>query len=96
MPFLHPASYELPFDSASDTSRDAAVRAERFVCAQGLEVLHWMQDQGAHGATQKEASDALRIGRPSICARFHALEKRGALVKTTQRRDGCAVYQVPR
>jgi hypothetical protein len=93
MPYLQPASYELPFDSASETSRAAAERARDFVGRQGLEVLHWFQDQGAIGATQKEASAALGIDRPSMCARVHALEKRGDLVKTTERRDGCFVYR---
>ena len=93
MPFADPANYELPFQSGSDTSEAAARRAHDFVGQQGALVLHWYQDQGSIGATQKEASAALAIDRASMCARVNALEKTGKLQKTTARRDGCAVYR---
>lgn len=93
MPFLQPASYELPFESGSDTSRDAAERAKGFVGRQGRLVLDWITDQGNYGATQKEVSAALAIDRASVCARVHALDKRGDLLKTTERREGCSVYR---
>lgn len=83
----------LPYAPQSDTSRDAATRAQKFVGKQGIEVLAWFQGRGGHGGTQKEASQALDIDRASICARVNALEKVGNLVKTSQRRDGCAVYR---
>lgn len=95
MPYLD-ANYELPFQSGSSTSRDAALQAVRFVGPQGLDVYEWIQRCGAYGATQKEISAALRIGRASVCARVHALEKQGRVVKTETRRDGCAVYRVTR
>jgi hypothetical protein len=94
MPYLHPTSYELPFQSGSDTSRDAARKAQRFVSRQGWEVLAWFRDRGEVGGTQREASQALGIERSSMCARCNALEKVGNLVKTTERRGGCAVYTV--
>ncbi len=94
MPYLDPASYELPFASNSDTSHDAAVRARDFVGVQGETVAAWFTAQGDHGGTQREASEALGIGRPSTAARCHALEQHGRIAKTTARRDGCAVYQV--
>lgn len=93
MPYADSINYELPFASGSDTSESAARRAADFVGKQGELVLHWFQDQGPIGATQIEASAALAIGRPSMAARVHALEKRGELVKTTARRDGAAVYR---
>lgn len=93
MPYADPANYDLPFQSSSDTSRDAVDRARDFVGRQGQLVLDWIRDQGSIGATQKETSAALAIDRASICARVHALEKRGDLVKTTERRDGCCVYR---
>ena len=96
MPYLQPANYALPFQSQSDTSRDAAKRAERFVCQQGADVLRWFIDRGAHGGTQREASEALGISRASMCARVNALEACGWVIKsvTGERRHGCAVYYV--
>ena len=95
MPYALPASYELPFQSTSDTSRDAALKAARFVGQQGLDVMGWFRAQGEHGGTQRECSEALGIGRPSVCARVNALEKQGRMVKTDERRAGCAVYKTP-
>lgn len=94
MPYADPANYELPFQSGSDTSRDAAVKAQKFVGRQGIEVLAWFVERGARGGTQREASQQLMIARASMAARVHALEKVGNLVKTAERRDGCAVYVV--
>lgn len=82
----------LPFQSQSDTSRDAALAVERFVGEQGETVYAWLAERP--DGTQKEASASLGIGRPSICARFHALEAAGRIVKLKHRRDGCAVYIV--
>ena len=70
MPYLQPASYELPFQSQSDTSREAAKRAEAFVGPQGADVLRWFLERGARGGTQREASEALGISRASMCAGF--------------------------
>lgn len=84
---------DLPFAAGSETSRDAALEAAQFVGRQGLAVLAWFQGCGVQGGTQKEASAALNIGRPSICARVRALEQQGQLWKTTDRRRGCAVYR---
>lgn len=94
MPYLEPASYELPFQGASDTSRAAAVKARDFVGRQGMIVLRWFAARGQQGGTQAEASTALGIGRPSICARVRALEQRGELVKTDRRHGGCAIYTI--
>ena len=93
MPYLISSSYELPFASGSDTSRDAAKRAERFVCQQGADVLRWFLEHGARGGTQKEVAAALGLGRPSVCARVNALEKCGWLIKSvSERRQACSVY----
>ena len=93
MAYVDPVNRELPFVSDSDTSRAAALRAQSFIGAQGRTVLAWFVACGAHGGTQIEASAALGIGRPSICARVRALELTGRLVKTSGRRGGAAVYQ---
>lgn len=87
------AAPHLPYQPASATSRDAAERARAFVGPQGERVRAWYQQRGAAGGTQAEASAALSIGRPSICARTRALEELGQLVKTEARRQGCAVYR---
>lgn len=93
MAYLNSATYELPFASGSDTSEAAARRAERFVGPQGVTVWTWLQQQGPRGGTQREASTALGVGRPSICARFHALEQRGEIRKLAgTTRAHCAVY----
>jgi DNA-binding MarR family transcriptional regulator len=95
MAYLQPSSYELPFASQSSTSRDAAQHARRFVCQQGADVLRWFIERGARGGTQKEVAAALGLGRPSVAARVHALEKCGWLIKSvSERRSGCACYYV--
>ncbi len=83
-----------PYQRGSDTSRDAALRAQSFVGEQGETVFAWICLQGVNGATQKEAAAALGIGRPSLCARFRALEQVHAILKTGDRRGGCVVYRV--
>lgn len=93
MPYIDSANRELPFQSGSDTSHAAALRAQSFVGRQGVKVLLWFEGRGERGGTQKEAAEALGIGRPSVCARVNALEQQGRLVKTTLRRGGCAVYR---
>ena len=92
MAYIYPANYELPFQSGSDTSRSAAVRAQRFVGKQGIEVLAWFVERGEFGGTQKECARALDMERASVCARVNALEKVGNVRKTTERRAGCFVY----
>lgn len=94
MPYLDAPNYELPYQSGSDTSGDAALEAKAFVGRQGLEVLWWFEQWGEYGGTQKDVATALKIGRPSVCARVRALEQQGKLVKTNRRRDGCVVYRV--
>ena len=98
MPYLEPANYALPFQSGSDTSRDAALRAKQFVGRQGLAVLAWFESRGSHGGTQKECAAALGIARASVCARVRALEQCGQLMKCSiaTRREGCMVYRVTR
>lgn len=81
-----------PYQIGSDTSKDAAKKAQDFVCEQGWKVYGWLQKQGERGGTQKEAAGKLGLGRPSLCARFRALEQGKWIVKTEHRRAGCAVY----
>lgn len=48
------------------------------------------------GAEEVKAAAYRIVGAPSMCARVRALEQAGRLVKTSRRRDGCAVYEVCR
>lgn len=91
MPYIdYPA---LPYAPQSDTSRDAAVRAHRYVGPQGIKVMRWFIERGARGGTQREASEALGISRAAMCARVRALEQSGAIFKSViERRGGCSVY----
>lgn len=82
----------LPWQAGSDTSHDAAVKASAFSGRQAANVYAFIRTSGSAGVTQREASDYLDIGRPSICARFRELEQAGRIVKTTARREGCACY----
>ncbi len=83
-----------PYQRGSDTSKAAALKARDFVGKQGAQVLALIRCHGELGSTQKEAEAVLHIGRPSLCARFRALEQTKAIVKTTERRGGCVVYRV--
>lgn len=85
----------IPFAAGSETSFKAALQARQFIGRQGVQVYHYLAQCGARGATQREAAASLGIGRPSLCARFKALEQAGAiqpLPGTT--RERCTVYQV--
>lgn len=88
-----PALWDGPYASGSETSRASAVKARDFIGPQGERVWQYVAAQGMRGATQKEARVALGIDRPSLCARFRALQLRGRLIKTAQRRGACAVYE---
>ena len=89
-----PYTAGVPFAPGSDTSYEAALRAAPFVAEQGVKVYRWLRTRGASGGTQKEAAFALSLERPSLCARFKALEQHTAIEKTPGRRGGCAVYRV--
>lgn len=91
MPYLDPQR-ELPWQSGSQTSHDAAVRHRNRAATQQAWVSGYVRYRGEDGATQRECSEALGFGRPSCCARFRALELAGQIVKTARRRHGCAVY----
>lgn len=81
------------------TSQEAAERAKEFAALQREAVFAFIKQQGAAGATQKEISEALSLGRPSVCARCWELAggngrtpHRVRIVATTRRRQGCQVY----
>ncbi len=96
MPYIDLLSL-VPYQSGSETSREAASRVKDFVGEQGERVLTWLRERGTHGATQREAAEELFLDpgkRPSMCARFRALELRGDLINTRAKRNGCAVYVV--
>lgn len=83
----------LPFQSASDTSRDAALRMVPFSGQQAITIVAWFAMRGAQGGTQRECSEQCGYGRASVAARVNELEKAGLLTKTTERREHCAVYR---
>ncbi len=82
-----------PYQRSSDTSKAAAKKARDFVGKQGADVLAWMRSRGEFGGTQKECHTATGIERPSLCARFNALEGVHAILKTGDRRGCCVVYR---
>lgn len=91
-PVVHPLS--VPYQPSSETSKAAAEKARAFVGEQGERVLAWLRSREAHGGTQKEAHEGTGIERPSLAARFNALEHVGDIRKTTEKRGGCYVYRV--
>jgi len=94
MPYLDSTAQRLPYESTSETSREAAQAAQVFAGAQGQRYLRWLSDQGLVGGTDKEAHAALGLERSSICARRDEWVKAGRVVKTDRRRDKCAVWVV--
>lgn len=83
-----------PFANGSETSFEAALHARQFVSEQGVKVYRWLRERRDYGGTQKEAEAALAVARPSLCARFKALEDFKAIQQTSVKRDGCRVYVV--
>jgi hypothetical protein len=83
-----------PYARGSVTSKAAARKADHFVGVQGATVLTAIRQAGERGLTQKECHAVTGIERPSLCARFNALEQRGDIQKTAQVREHCAVYRV--
>jgi len=99
---MNPSLFELhppvtaPYQQGSATSKAAADRAKTFIGKQGEQVYQWFVEQDAIGGTQREAADALGLGRQSVAPRVNALWRAGRLVKLLTRRDGCAIYRVVR
>jgi len=89
----------LPYQRGSDTSQAAAEAIQPYADIQRERVFWWVVGCGVHGATMKEAEAQMPIKRASACPRFNELQKRwvtsqgtAGLMKTTRRRDKCAVY----
>lgn len=93
MPYLDSASYELPFQSGSDTSRAAAVAMRETASTQRERYYQWLADR-VQGGTDGEAEVELAMRRSSVCARRNELMKAGRVLKTDWRRVGCAVWRV--
>lgn len=94
MPCADPANGELPFQSGSETSHDAAVAAKEFNGRQQTQYREWLERKGEHGGTDKEAEQELKMARSSICARRGELKKAGRVIDTETRRGGCAVWRL--
>lgn len=83
-----------PHQRGSETSRDAASRAAKFVGPQGERLYAFLLACGEFGATDREAHVVTGIERQSICPRRRALMFQGRVVKSSEVREGCAVYKV--
>ena len=101
MPYLSPADETLPYQSGSDTSRDAAIQAQDGADRQRERVYAYILGFGdGHGVTQKEAerfflANPPAVVRAALCPRFHELERAGKIEKLDGvRREGCAAYRV--
>jgi len=56
-------------------------------------ILGWFAVRGVIGGTQREVSEQCGYGRATVAPRVWELERAGLLVKTSERREGCAVYR---
>lgn len=83
---------ELPFQSDSDTSHDAAVAAECFAASQRSRYFVWLLGKREHGGTDAEAEHELQMRRSSVCARRNELRAKNLVSKTGRRRGGCTVW----
>ena len=92
MPYLEPASYELPFAAGSETSRDAAVAIRETASTQRERYFRWLAGR-VHGSTDAEAEASIPMRRSSICARRNELMKAGRILKTDWRRGGGTVFR---
>lgn len=90
--FTHRPVHRTPYQPTSETSKAAAVTARTVAGQQAEQVYAYVLGCGARGASQKEICAGLFLGRPSVAARVNALWRAGRLVKTTVRRQACAVY----
>lgn len=84
----------LPFQSGSDTSHDAAIRAELFAQPQCRKYLDWLIACGPTGGTDKEAHRGTGIARASICCRRMELKAQGLIADAGLRREGCTAWRV--
>lgn len=91
MPFLDSAQQAFPWQSGSDTSRDAAVAAQGFGPRQREQYWDWLERRGELGGTDAEAAAALGFPRSSICPRRNELKAR--ILDTGLRRGGCTVWR---
>lgn len=84
----------LPWAPQSDTSHQAAKRAELFFTDQQRKVLVDVKAQGFYGSTQKECHARTGIARAALAPRFKELTDGGHFLKSAvERREGCAVYR---
>lgn len=70
-----------------DTSALAADAIKGRTSGMNARVLAFVVGRGTKGATQDEASEFLKVMRPTVCARFWELEKIGLIRQTEERRN---------
>jgi hypothetical protein len=81
------------FRRNSDTAKAAADIVNRGLAARLARVLDFIRRHGT--ATCKEVARAFDVDMNAVSGRFTELhDKFGTVVKTGEKRDGCAVYAV--
>ncbi len=87
----------LPYVKGSDTSKEAAERLEakpQKIREQHQRILGYLATRGEEGATDPEIQAALVMGGSTERPRRVELQRMSLIVKTGQRRNGCAVWRV--
>jgi len=77
----------LPYQSHSETSRSAAVRAKSAATTDRARVLAYIRDRGQHGATDLEIQATLRMNGDTERPRRVELENAGLVRDTGRRRE---------
>jgi len=78
---------------ARNTDPETSHQAAAKVNASRLEEI--VMDALTHGPmTSKELAEATGEARVSVSPRFKPLERRGLIVRTDERRDGCVVWKL--
>lgn len=74
-------------------SQAAWVKASGHLGESQAEVLRIVREAGEQGATSKEVAAALSRELNTISGRFSELVRAGKIYRTTDRRDGAAVWR---
>jgi hypothetical protein len=94
MAWLNPSQTELPYQSGSFESREAAIAALPSAARGRQRVYQVIAGRGRYGATQREIAALLDLPRATVAPRCRELELDQVIVKADARRDGCRVYVV--
>lgn len=92
MPYADPIQPALPYQSGSETSRQAAIEMESHADTQRARYFQWLLSKGEAGGTDIEAADELGIKRQSLCPRRMELRARNLIFNSGRRRNSCTVW----